>query len=97
MNDLQPIETAPAQGEKITKQEYLVLEKLFSKEIERALGPEWGKDLPSQIKSKYLHSLEEKGLVVKRETVLGGTLPVIVKGWELTLAGNFAYCMNCHD
>lgn len=79
-----------------TKAELKMLEKLFAAEIEGAVNGGLG---IVQSKSKLLLQMEADGLVrrVKRELKPDRFGPIVVEGWELTLHGNFAYCMTCHD
>lgn len=76
------------------KAELKMLEKLFAAEVDAALS---GQELRGivQSKSKLLPKLEADGLVqrVKREFPSRfGRLTI--EGWQLTLAGNAAYCLS---
>ena len=73
----------------MTKAELKMLERLYAAEVERRL--------PFQSKSKLLERMEADGLVRRSEKRMPGKFEVIVRGWELTLAGNFTYCMTCND
>ena len=81
----------------MTKAELAMLEKLYAAEIEAALS---GHELRGivQSKSKLLPKLETDGYVRRVEKHVrdrfGG---FTVSGWELTLAGNAAYCLTCSD
>jgi hypothetical protein len=82
----------------MTKAEYAMLEKLFAAEIDAALSGEPLRGIV-QSKSKLLPKLEADGLVRRVERVIQADrscpFPVRVSGWELTLAGNAAYCLSC--
>jgi hypothetical protein len=72
----------------MTKPELKILERIFAAEISNLL--------PAQLKeSKILLELEADGYVRRSTKVLGGRFPVTIKGWELTLLGNLAYCTSC--
>lgn len=82
----------------MTKQELKMLERLYAAEIDSALShnPLIG---IVQSKSKVMLKLERDGLVRKREMTIPADrscpFPVTISGWELTLAGNAAYCLTC--
>lgn len=80
----------------MTKAEIKMLEKLYGAEIEGALGGGFG---IVQSKAKVLLKLEADGLVrrVQRTLRIDRFGPITVSGWELTLAGNAAYCLTCND
>lgn len=82
----------------MTKAELKMLEKLYGAEIEAALS---GHPLRGivQSKSRLLPKLESEGLVQRVERVVRVDRfgPITVKGWELTLAGNAAYCLTCTE
>lgn len=80
----------------MTKAEMSMLERLYGAEIEGALNNGLG---IVQSKSKLLPKLEADGLVrkVRRELRPDRFGPIVVEGWELTLAGNAAYCLTCTD
>lgn len=80
----------------MTKAELKMLEKLFAAEIDAAVS---GNSLLSvvQSKSKLLPKLEAEGYVrrVRRELKADRFGPIVIEGWELTYAGNAAYCLTC--
>ena len=80
----------------MTRAELKMLERLYAAEIEGALGHSFG---IVQSKSMVLPKLEAEGLArrVERTVSVDRFGPVTVKGWELTLSGNLAYCMHCGD
>lgn len=81
----------------MTKAELRMLERLYSAEIEAALS---GHDLRGivQSKSKLLPKLEADGFVRRVERVIKDRFgSFTVSGWELTLAGNAAYCLTCDE
>lgn len=72
------------------------LEKLFAAEVIGALNPQsqsW--NLPYQSKAKVFKELEAEGLAKSVEVLVAGI--VSVRGWELTVAGHLAYCLNCSE
>jgi hypothetical protein len=79
----------------MNKAELRMLEKLFAAEVESALS---GQELRGivQSKSKLLTKLESEGYVkrVRRELKGDRFGPIVVEGWQLTLAGNAAYCFS---
>lgn len=77
----------------MNKAELKMLEKLFAAEVDAALS---GNELLSivQSKSQLLPKLEAEGYVRRVRRELKGRFPVVVEGWELTLAGNAAYCLS---
>jgi len=76
--------------ETLTKRDFELLGRIFMAEIQGRL--------PAQIGgSKAVSSLQERGYIVPHETALTGFPPVTVKGWALTHAGRFVYCLNCTD
>ena len=79
----------------MTKAELKMLEKLYGAEIEAALSHQPLRSIV-QTHSKAMQKLKEYGYA--QEVVrLVGRPQVTVRGWELTLAGNLAYCMSCND
>ena len=78
----------------MTKAELNMLEKLFSAEIEHAMGKS---TLPFcfQSKAKILEKLADENMVEKIEIELGGRCPMIIRGWVLTHYGRMTYCENC--
>ena len=81
----------------MTKSELKILEKLYVAEIEAALSEQPLRGLV-QSKSKLMLKLEADGLVRRvSHTVKSWPAPATVSGWELTLAGNAAYCFSCED
>ena len=78
------------------KKSLLLLERVFAAEIDGALSHGLGL---YQTKSKLAQQLEAEGYLVKETLELAGRFPVIVKGYRLTLLGNFTYCMSdlCTD
>lgn len=79
----------------MSKAELKMLERLFAAEVDAALS---GNELRGlvQSKSKLLLKLEAEGLVrrVKRELRPDRFGTIVVEGWQLTLAGNAAYCLS---
>ena len=75
----------------ITKKDFLLLEKIFSDEING--------QLPFQSKSKEYKRLESEGLVQYGTEVIGKDRfgEIKVSGWYLTHAGRFAYCDACSE
>lgn len=74
--------------EHLNKRDFELLGRVFEAEI--------GNRLPAQIgKSKAVGSLHERGYIEPMTIVLPGVSPVTVKGWNLTEAGRFVYCLNC--
>lgn len=71
----------------MTRTDLKLLERIFDAEISNRL--------PAQIRSKHLPRLEKEGYVSRMEIVLGGGLPVTVKGWALTELGRMTYCESC--
>jgi hypothetical protein len=70
------------------KSDIKALEKIFSAEINGLL--------PLQSKAKIYLQLEAEGLVAPMERIFGGgSWKIVVKGWQLTHDGRFAYCDNC--
>jgi hypothetical protein len=81
----------------MTKAELDMLAKLYSAEVEAALSHDPLRSVV-QTKSKVMRKLVEEGFAKEVERTTPGRFPVRVKGYELTLQGNFAYCMSCgHD
>lgn len=81
----------------MTKRWYDALEKVYTQEIEGALRG-WGRAYQS--KARVYRELEEAGLVEETTELLrfkNGLPPMEIKGWELTLLGNFSYCMECDE
>ena len=76
------------------KTECSALEKLYSHEIESAIG---GKTrLPFQSNAKIFDELEAGGFVRRATVQVGsGWSGCTVSGWELTISGNAAYCLLC--
>jgi hypothetical protein len=72
---------------KLNRTELRLLEKLFTADVFN--------QSPMQLRSKHLAGLEARGLVEQVQRTLPGRLPVVVKGWALTLRGHYAYCSNC--
>ena len=79
----------------MTRAELKMLEKLYGAEVEAALSGHFLRGIV-QSRSKLLPKLEAEGYVrrVRHET-RDRFGPFVVEGWELTLEGNFAYCMTC--
>lgn len=77
----------------MNKLELALLEKAFEAEIDAAL-----KHTPRVIQPRsgeLADKLVADGLLRKSEEILGGRLPVRLKGYELTELGRLAYCMTC--
>lgn len=75
----------------MNKKELDVLEKCFEAEINRAVNGGVGL---FQTQSKVAKKLEEEGFLVRDEVVMKGVFPVIIKGYRLTISGNFTYCTS---
>lgn len=79
----------------MNRAELKMLEKLFAAEVEAALS---GQELRGivQSKSKVLLKLEAGGYVKRARIELKPDRfgPIVVEGWQLTLAGNAAYCFS---
>lgn len=76
--------------EHLNKRDFQLLGRVFEAEI--------ASRLPAQIgKSKAVASLHQRGYIEPMTITLPGTFPVTVKGWNLTHAGRFVYCLNCTD
>ena len=73
-----------------------MLGRLYAAEVESALSRDWMRGIV-QTRSKAILALKEQGYAQEVERTTPGTFPVKVKGWELTLLGNMAYCMTCTD
>lgn len=69
-----------------------LLEKVFSAEIDGAIN---GGSGLYQTKSLLARRLEDEGYLRAEEIKLPGRFPVTIRGYRLTLLGNFTYCMNC--
>jgi predicted methyltransferase len=78
----------------MTKAELKLLEKIYEGEIISALSKEPLRRI-FQSKSKLLAKLEEEGYVKRVEEKIPGPFQVTILGWELTTAGNLAYCRSC--
>lgn len=66
------------------------LEKVWMAEVEGRL--------PFQSKAAIMKRLEAQGLVEPMEVTLRGrSLPIHLKGWQLTHAGRFYYCSTCEN
>lgn len=78
----------------MTKAELKMLERLYGAEVEGALNGGLG---ILQSKAKILTKLEADGFVrkVRRELPPDRFGSLVVEGWELTLAGNMAFCLSC--
>ena len=77
----------------MNKRDLALLEKCFSAEIDAAVSKS---RLPAlfQTTSKRMEALEEMGYVKRVTHTLNGRFPVTISGWQLTLLGNFTYCMS---
>jgi len=76
----------------VNKKELLILEKAFAAGIDQALS---GTSLGIiQTKSKLAVKLAEQGFLELVTIRLGGRIPVLVTGYQLTLLGNFTYCSS---
>jgi hypothetical protein len=78
----------------MTKAEIDMLAKLYAAEVEAALSHDPLRAVV-QTRSKVARKLAEEGFAKAVERTTPGRFPVKVKGYELTLQGNFAYCMVC--
>lgn len=78
----------------MTKQDFVILEKVFCSEAETALRHG---SLPWQSKSKAAAKLADKGYLEKVTVMLGGRFPVRIEGYMLTHAGRMAYCETCEE
>ena len=72
-----------------TKKVLRALEKVFTAEIEGRL--------PFQSRAKVYSSLCDDGLLAPMTIELGGRLPLMVSGYQLTHAGRITYCESCRD
>jgi hypothetical protein len=74
----------------MTKAELKLLERVFAKEITGNI---------LQSKNKRYRALEDRGYVkkIKLKTLVfcSGWMPLIIKGWALTIRGHIAYCESC--
>ena len=79
----------------MTKAELQMLEKLFAAEVDAALS---GNALLGvvQSKSRLMLKLEADGYVkrVRLELKPDRLGAVVIDGWQLTVAGNAAYCLS---
>ena len=82
----------------MNKRDLNLLEAVYGNEINQAIA---GRNFPFQSKSKHYKRLEEEGYVRNTTTIIprdkGCPFPITVSGWELTLLGNFTYCMSCDE
>lgn len=77
--------------------ELRALEKVFSHEVERAVGPR-PHGLPFQSRAAIYKRLAAQGLVEAVTVNFGsGPFAVSVSGYELTHAGRLLYCASCAD
>jgi len=76
----------------MTKKELNLLEKVYTEEINSAIT---GGIYAYQTRSKLAEKLCAEGLLKKVTEKIGGQFAVSVKGYQLTLAGNMAYCTSC--
>ena len=75
----------------MTKQELDILEKAFEAQIDAAINNGLGL---IQTKSKVAKRLAEQGYLESVVAKLTGDIPVIVKGYALTITGHFEYCSS---
>jgi hypothetical protein len=87
-------------GNVVTRAELKILEKIYEGEIVAALEQNSLRRI-FQSKSKALLKLEAEGYVKRVEETIrpdkSCPFPITISGWELTIAGNLAYCMSCDD
>jgi len=79
----------------VTKPELKMLERMFTAEIEHALGES---RLPHcyQSNSKHMQTLKDKGLIETVSFRVGNdALACVVEGYVLTHYGRMVYCMSC--
>ncbi|MGJ8524276.1 hypothetical protein R84981_003001 [Carnimonas sp. R-84981] len=74
----------------MNKRQLAVLERVFTDEVNRS-------KYPTYIKSKVAQQLCEDGYLGEVSVTLPGAIPVVIKGYQLTHAGRFAYCDSCRD
>lgn len=75
----------------MNKRSLALLERAFVAEFEAATVGGLGL---IQTKSKLAEKLEAEGYLAQCERHLGGRLPVVVKGYELTHLGRITYCQS---
>jgi hypothetical protein len=75
----------------MNKRELALLERGFIADIEGALNKT---PRMFQTRSKLAEKLADEGFLQRVEYRISG---VVCKGYSLTLAGNFAYCMSLDD
>ncbi|WP_313327734.1 hypothetical protein [Enterobacter oligotrophicus] len=74
----------------MNKKELAILEKAWMAEIDN--------DIPIiQTKSKIAAQLAEEGYLKLKEFTLGGAIPVVIRGYQITHAGILAYCLSLPD
>lgn len=74
----------------MNKKQLEILEKAWMSEIDN--------DIPIiQTKSKIAERLADEGYLVWRELTLGGAIPVVIRGYQITHAGILAYCLSLPD
>ena len=78
----------------MNKREIAVLAKVYEAEINAALCP-GAIHLRQFTNNKVADKLADEGYLHFAEVQLEGTLPVVVRGYELTHAGRLAYCLTC--
>lgn len=96
-SDPQDCRIVPCPGSQfeMTKRDMKLLEKVFSAEIESALGAS-----PTHVfqsKSKRMEVLEQEGCVRRVTRTLPGRFAVTISGWELTELGRMTYCFSVDD
>ncbi|MTH45396.1 hypothetical protein [Intestinirhabdus alba] len=78
----------------MNKKQLAILEKAFAAEIDRAYSDK----IPLiQTKSKIAAQLAEDGYLEWQEINLTGSIPVTIKGYQITHAGIYAYCQSLPD
>lgn len=71
----------------MNKKQIFILEKAWMAEIDN--------DIPIiQSKSKIAAQLAEEGYLEWKEVTLGGAIPIIIRGYQITHAGILAYCLS---
>ncbi|KMK17769.1 hypothetical protein ABW09_12030 [Pluralibacter gergoviae] len=78
----------------MNKKQLVILERAWESEINCALND----SAPLiQTKSKIAAKLAEDGYLEWREIPLGGSIPIVIKGYQITHAGILEYCLSLPD
>ncbi|EMC7876530.1 hypothetical protein VLI38_002165 [Enterobacter roggenkampii] len=74
----------------MNKKQISILEKAWMAEIDN--------DIPIiQSKSKIAAQLADEGYLEWKEATLGGAIPIVIRGYQITHAGILAYCLSLPD